>query len=102
MKGANKIAINQTRVKEDLNNNPQLLAEPVQTVMKVFGEDRPYEKLKEVTRGKPVASADFEQLINSLKKVPEELNVRLKSLSCEGYTGLAGKRVDLDLYFEHN
>ncbi|MDY6904567.1 MAG: adenylosuccinate lyase [Thermodesulfobacteriota bacterium] len=100
LKGLNKIDINSERIKEDLDANPALLAEPIQTVMRVFGEADPYEKLKALTRGRTITSDDFIALIDSLEKVPPEYKERLKALTCDTYTGLAEKLVDR--YFDEH
>ncbi|MDY6824631.1 MAG: adenylosuccinate lyase [Thermodesulfobacteriota bacterium] len=98
LKGLNKIDINIELINEDLTANPALLAEPIQTVMRVFGEADPYEKLKALTRGKSITNDDFITLIDSLQKVPPEYKERLKTLTCDTYTGKAEELVKL--YFE--
>ena len=98
VKGLRKINVNPAVIRDDLDNNPALLAEPVQTVMRIFGEEDPYEKLKALTRGRQVTAADFEHLINSLEKVPEIDKARLRGLTCDTYIGLAEQLVNT--YFE--
>ena len=63
LKGLYKIDINEEQILGDLAATPELLAEPLQTVMRVFGEDNPYERLKSLTRGKKVTSGDFAGMI---------------------------------------
>ncbi len=94
LKGLGKINVNPTVILSDLEHHPALLAEPVQTVMRMFGEDDPYEKLKALTRGQTVTTDAFNGLIASLEKVPEEFKARLRTLTCDTYTGLAEQLVD--------
>lgn len=94
LKGLGKVALDPGRLEEDLTANPELLAEPVQTVMRVYGEDNPYEKLKELTRGRRMTLEDFTRLIDSLEKVPEEARKAMHRLTPAGYTGLAEALVD--------
>ncbi len=98
LKGLDKIAIDEKIIKKDLSDTPELLAEPLQTVMRVFGEKNPYERLKELTRGKKVMQNDYAPLVDSLEKVPDDYRERMKSLSCDTYTGMAEQLVDL--YFK--
>jgi adenylosuccinate lyase len=98
LKGLHKIDINREQIAGDLAGTPELLAEPLQTVMRVFGEENPYERLKALTRGKQVSSEDFTALIDSLTKVPRTHKERMKTLSCDAYTGMAERLVDL--YFK--
>ncbi|MFZ5563528.1 MAG: adenylosuccinate lyase [Thermodesulfobacteriota bacterium] len=98
LKGLHKIDINRNQITGDLAATPELLAEPLQTVMRVFGEENPYERLKALTRGKQVSSEDFRTLIDSLTKVPRAHKERMRSLSCDTYTGMAERLVDL--YFK--
>jgi len=94
IKGLNKIAINNEVIKNDLEANPELLAEAIQTAMRVFKEENPYEKLKGLTRGRRICLDDIGQFIDNLEKVPEALKVRMKKLTVNHYTGLAEKLVD--------
>ena len=98
IKGLRKISVNPAVIRADLDNNPALLAEPVQTVMRIFGEEDPYEKLKTLTRGRQITAEDFQRLIDSLKKVPENDKARLRALTCDRYIGLAEELVNT--YFE--
>jgi adenylosuccinate lyase len=73
MAGLAKIAINQEAVLADLDNHWELLAEPIQTVMRRYGMDTPYEQLKSLTQGKHVTKEIMREFINSAcKDVPEE------------------------------
>lgn len=95
LKGLSKIEINFQKISEDLADNYELLAEPVQTAMRMYGEENPYEKLKALTRGNRITQKDLENFINGLEKVPEEIKKRMKTLTPEKYTGLSEKLVDL-------
>ncbi|MCW7753563.1 adenylosuccinate lyase [Desulfobotulus sp. H1] len=94
LKGLGKVALDPDRLREDLEANPELLAEPIQTVMRVYGEENPYEKLKELTRGHRIQLKDFSRLIDSLEKVPEKAKEEMRQLTPAGYTGLAVSLVD--------
>jgi adenylosuccinate lyase len=94
IKGLDKIAINKEVLENDLKANPELLAEAIQTAMRVFNEDNPYEKLKSLTRGRRISADDISQFVDDLEKVPQELKQRMKQLTVDRYTGLAEKLVD--------
>lgn len=98
VKGLRKIGVNHSMIKTDMDNNPALLAEPIQTVMRMCGEDDPYEKLKALTRGQTISAGDLCQLVDSLEKVPDDCKARLRNLTCDAYTGLAEQLVDA--YFQ--
>ncbi|MDA3895337.1 MAG: adenylosuccinate lyase [Desulfobacteraceae bacterium] len=94
IKGLSKIAINKEALENDLKANPELLAEAIQTAMRIFKEENPYEKLKNLTRGRRISADDISQFVDDLEKVPEELKQRMKKLTVDRYTGLAEKLVD--------
>lgn len=94
IKGLNKIAINNEVIKNDLEANPELLAEAIQTAMRIFKEENPYEKLKGLTRGRRICLDDIRQFVDGLEKVPESLKARMKKLTVNHYTGLAEELVD--------
>jgi len=100
LKGLSKIDLNNKVIKKDLDNNQELLAEPFQTAMRVFGEENPYERLKELTRGQKIKKKDLEIFVDSLEKVPLDFKERMKRLTPETYVGLAQGLVDL--YFKQN
>lgn len=54
LKGLGKLEVNRTKLEEDLDNHWEVLAEPIQTLMRKYDIENPYEKLKEMTRGKDV------------------------------------------------
>jgi len=88
LKGIGKLEINPSRLSEDLNANWEVLAEPIQTVMRRYGIEKPYEKLKELTRGQSVTPDTLKAFINGLA-IPEEAKSRLSSLTPENYIGNA-------------
>lgn len=93
IQGLGKMQLNADRLAEDLDNNWELLAEPLQTVMRKYQIDKPYEKLKELTRGKKVNKKVMQDFVARLK-IPMEEKKRLKNLSPSQYIGLAVELVD--------
>ncbi|MFT5542694.1 MAG: adenylosuccinate lyase [Glaciecola sp.] len=93
LKGISKLQINEPSLRAELDNNWELLAEPIQTVMRRYGIEKPYEKLKELTRGKKVNAAVMADFIDSLA-LPQNVKVELKKLSPENYIGDAIRLVD--------
>jgi adenylosuccinate lyase len=73
---------------QDLDDAWEVLAEPIQTVMRRYGVQGAYEQLKAVTRGKTVSAADLQALIRGLD-IPAEAKARLLQLTPATYTGLA-------------
>ena len=88
LRGLGKITVNDSAMLESLQAHPEVLAEAFQTVLRKEGVEVPYEKLKELTRGKQVTLADFATFIDGLT-VSDEVKNRLKALRPENYTGLA-------------
>jgi adenylosuccinate lyase len=88
MTGLNKLELNEERLADDLDNAWEVLAEPIQTVMRRYGVQGAYEKLKEVTRGKTVRAQDLHQLINSLE-IPQADKDRLLAMTPASYIGKA-------------
>jgi adenylosuccinate lyase len=93
LKGLNKLEVNQAYLLEELNRNWEVLAEPIQTVMRRYGIEKPYEKLKELTRGKRVDAQGMQQFIDTLD-LPEHEKSRLKQLTPANYIGYAINFVD--------
>ncbi|MBI0004986.1 adenylosuccinate lyase [Gilliamella sp. W8126] len=93
LKGLNKLEVNQEYLLDELNRNWEVLAEPIQTVMRRYGIEKPYEKLKELTRGKRVNAQGMQQFIDSLA-LPEHEKARLKQLTPANYIGFAINFVD--------
>ncbi|WP_447748309.1 adenylosuccinate lyase [Variovorax boronicumulans] len=86
--GLGKLEINQEALADDLEASWEVLAEPIQTVMRRFGVQGAYEQLKEVTRGKTVTAEALHGLIRSLA-IPEEEKTRLLAMTPASYTGKA-------------
>ncbi|WP_294964737.1 adenylosuccinate lyase [uncultured Gilliamella sp.] len=93
LKGLNKLEVNYDYLLEELNRNWEVLAEPIQTVMRRYGIEKPYEKLKELTRGKRIDAEGLKQFIDSLA-LPESEKNRLKQLTPANYLGYAVNFVD--------
>ncbi len=88
LKGISKLEVNEQALLDELNDNWELLAEPIQTVMRRYGIPNPYEKLKELTRGKRVTRDGMQAFIDSLE-LPEDEKKRLKQLTPANYIGNA-------------
>ncbi|MDN3556344.1 adenylosuccinate lyase [Halomonas maura] len=88
LKGIGKLEANPARLAEDLDNSWEVLAEPIQTVMRRYGIEKPYEKLKELTRGKRIDQAGFAAFIDTLE-LPAEIKAELKALTPANYIGNA-------------
>jgi adenylosuccinate lyase len=88
LRGIGKLDINAQRLAEDLDTNWEVLAEPIQTVMRRYGIEKPYEKLKELTRGNRVDQAGMQNFIESLD-LPESAKEELKQLTPATYIGNA-------------
>ncbi|MGY5449639.1 adenylosuccinate lyase [Agarivorans sp. MS3-6] len=93
LKGVSKLQINEANLLSDLDSNWEVLAEPVQTVMRRYGIEKPYEKLKELTRGKRVDAEAMREFIDGLD-MPEAAKVELKKMTPANYIGDAVKLVD--------
>jgi len=90
MTGLGKLEINEEAIADDLDASWEVLAEPIQTVMRRFGVQGAYEQLKEVTRGKTVTAEALHGLIRSLE-IPEAEKERLLAMTPASYTGKAGE-----------
>ncbi|NDL61891.1 adenylosuccinate lyase [Acerihabitans arboris] len=88
LKGVGKLEVNGDRLLAELDQNWEVLAEPIQTVMRRYGIEKPYEKLKELTRGKRVDAAGIQAFIDGLP-LPEDEKTRLKALTPANYIGRA-------------
>ena len=88
LKGVSKLEINPQKIAEDLDNCWEVLAEPVQTVMRRYGIENPYEKLKDLTRGKGISAEALKTFIDDLD-LPEEAKVQLRALTPANYIGNA-------------
>ncbi|MDT4888907.1 Adenylosuccinate lyase [compost metagenome] len=86
--GLGKLELNEEALADDLDQAWEVLAEPIQTVMRRYGVSGAYEKLKEVTRGKTVTAEALHGLIRSLE-IPESEKERLLAMTPGSYTGKA-------------
>lgn len=92
-KGISKLEVNEAHLRDELNQNWEVLAEPIQTVMRRYGIEKPYEKLKELTRGKRVDEQSIREFIANLEIPAEEKN-RLQKLTPATYIGAATELVE--------
>ncbi|MDQ0036396.1 adenylosuccinate lyase [Variovorax boronicumulans] len=88
--GLGKLELNEEALAEDLNASWEVLAEPIQTVMRRYGVQGAYEQLKEVTRGKTVTAEALHGLIRSLA-IPDEEKARLLAMTPASYVGKAAE-----------
>lgn len=93
LKGISKLEANPEALAADLDQNWEVLAEPIQTVMRRYGIEKPYEKLKELTRGKRVDAAGMRTFIDGLD-MPEAAKEELKQLTPANYIGKAIQLTD--------
>ncbi|MFZ3088253.1 MAG: adenylosuccinate lyase [Methylotenera sp.] len=94
LRGLNKLEINPARLAEDLDNSWEVLAEPIQTVMRRYGIENPYEQLKELTRGKGgINKTSLHTFISGLK-IPNDAKQALLALTPASYTGKAMELVN--------
>lgn len=93
LKGISKLEANPEALAADLDQNWEVLAEPIQTVMRRYGIEKPYEKLKELTRGKRVDAAGMRTFIDGLD-MPEAAKEELKQLTPANYIGTAIQLTD--------
>ncbi len=90
LRGLNKLEANADCLCTDLDANWELLAEPIQTVMRRYGIANPYEKLKELTRGNRVSREGMQNFVQSLE-IPQDAKDSLLKLTPWDYTGKAGE-----------
>lgn len=88
LRGLGKLETNPERLDEDLDNCWEVLAEPVQTVMRRYGVPNPYEQLKELTRGKGISREALQTFIGNLA-IPEDAKARLLAMTPASYIGRA-------------
>ena len=93
-KGIGKLELNAERILEDLNNAQEVLAEPIQTVMRRYNVEKPYEKLKALTRGQAMTRSMMVDFVNGneLLAVPEADRARLAEMTPASYTGNAAEQ----------
>lgn len=94
LKGIGKLQINEQRLSDDLNHAQEVLAEPIQTVMRRYNIEKPYEKLKALTRGQMMTREMMTDFVNSdeLSAVPDNARERLTELTPATYIGNADKQ----------
>jgi len=92
VKGNEKLQINKTALQNDLDENWEVLAEAIQTVMRRYNVPNAYEQMKDLTRGRRINGDDLKQFIKSLN-IPDAAKKELLVLSPESYTGLARQLV---------
>ncbi|XP_027067895.1 uncharacterized protein [Coffea arabica] len=88
--GIGKLQVNEASLSEDLNHTWEVLAEPIQTVMRRYGVPEPYEKLKEVTRGRVVTQESMREFIKNLD-IPGDAKMMLLNLTPQTYVGAAAE-----------
>jgi len=91
LRGIGKLDVNAEAMRADLEANWEVLAEPIQTVMRRYGIEKPYEKLKELTRGQRITAEQLQGFIEGLE-LPAEAKEALKALTPAGYTGNAARQ----------
>jgi adenylosuccinate lyase len=90
-RGMAKLEVNRAALDSDLDAAWEVLAEPIQTVMRRYGAANPYERLKDLTRGKTITREAIAAFIDTLTEVPAAERLRLKALTPAGYIGLAAR-----------
>ena len=90
LKGFEKVGVNEAKIAEVLENHTEVIAEAIQTVLRREGIATPYEKLKELTRGKKVTLEDFHKFIDTLDVTPK-IKSELKKITPQNDIGIARK-----------
>jgi adenylosuccinate lyase len=88
MKGLGKLQLNESRLAADLDNSWEVLAEPIQTVMRRYNIEEPYEKLKALTRGQTINRETLDKFVDSLD-IPEQAKQSLREMTPASYIGNA-------------
>ncbi len=88
LRGLGKLEVNRAALAEDLDGAWEVLAEPIQTVMRRYALPNPYERLKELTRGKGITKEAIRQFIETLE-IPADEKKRLLVMTPGNYVGLA-------------
>jgi adenylosuccinate lyase len=94
LKGLSKLKLNEKNLAADLDKAWEVMAEPIQTVMRKAGIEKPYEKLKELTRGRQIDRETIRAFVEGLDLAPEDKQ-RLLDMSPASYVGMASEIVDL-------
>ncbi|WNO11248.1 adenylosuccinate lyase [Teredinibacter sp. KSP-S5-2] len=90
-KGLSKLQLNEQVIANDLNNAWEVMAEPIQTVMRRYGVEEPYEKLKALTRGQSITQEIMQDFVDTLD-IPQEAKDQLKALTPASYIGNAAEQ----------
>ncbi len=91
LKGISKLEVNPDKINADLDNCWEVLAEPVQTVMRRYGIEKPYEKLKELTRGQGIDQERLQEFVSALE-IPDEAKKALLEMTPANYLGNAAEQ----------
>lgn len=89
--GLKRVEVNEEEISKALENNWEVLAEPIQTVLRKYGIPDAYDKLKALTRGKSISKEDIKEFINSLDIISNEDKENLLKLTPKSYIGYAEK-----------
>ena len=92
--GLKKVAVNTEKISSDLDSKWEVLAEPIQTVLRKYGIPDAYNQLKELTRGKNISKEAIQEFIKSLDEISDEDKATLLVLTHSNYTGLAAEIVE--------
>lgn len=88
LKGLSKLEVNEAKLAEDLDNSWEVLAEPIQTIMRRYGVDEPYEKLKALTRGQTITPEILADFVDTLE-IPEQAKASIREMTPANYIGNA-------------
>ncbi|MEH6823406.1 MAG: adenylosuccinate lyase [Motiliproteus sp.] len=88
LKGISKLQLNAARINADLDNSWEVLAEPIQTIMRRYGIDEPYEKLKALTRGNTITKEILAEFVEPLD-LPEDAKQAIREMTPHNYIGNA-------------
>eukprot|EP00878_Enallax_costatus_P018462 GHUV01019434.1.p1 GENE.GHUV01019434.1~~GHUV01019434.1.p1 ORF type:complete len:332 (+),score=91.13 GHUV01019434.1:831-1826(+) len=92
LRGISKVQLNQDKLHQDLDNSWEVLAEPIQTVMRRYGVPEPYEKLKAFTRGQRVTQDSMQSFVAGLADLPDDVRAELQQLTPWTYVGNAAQQ----------
>jgi len=93
VKGLDRLTVNRKKIREELDNHWEVLAESIQTTLRKSGDRLPYERLKNLTRGQKITQEDIQAFVQSLD-LPKKEKQTLLDLTPENYTGLAARIVE--------
>ena len=94
LKGLNRITVNKSRMKIELNDHWEVLAEAIQTILRKTGSDNAYEQLKNMTQGTKITQSSIVEFVKLLR-LPKEEKDKLIALAPEEYIGIAPKLIDI-------